>query len=59
MGTFEQEAVDTNEISSSMRLTHFSPVSHFYTPWKRQNQIASGAVPEKICFLIFLALTRR
>ena len=28
-------SVETNE-SRGTRLTHFSQVSHFYTPWKRQ-----------------------
>ena len=25
------------ELTSTISLTHFSPMSHFYTPWKRQN----------------------
>ena len=33
---FEQLILSDFKMWSSAALTHFSPVLHFYTPWKRQ-----------------------
>ena len=44
------------ELKTFLYLTHFSPVSHFYSPWKRQKTFGfltfSGAI--EMTYLFFL-----